>query len=170
VTPDLTTATGREWARLIREARAADKPARKPRAKRFTGLCAQRKAWLREQAAKPGIFFGTGHIPNWLNVRMHHHAKAVKAATQRRDAFAEVRSRGGFPVPPLVVTITRYGPRVMDDDGLAASLKHYRDGVADALCIDDGDTGRLRFVNRQETAKFYGLRIVIESGVTGGPQ
>jgi hypothetical protein len=27
VTPDLTTATGREWARLIREARAADKPA-----------------------------------------------------------------------------------------------------------------------------------------------
>lgn len=39
----------------------------------------------------------------------------------------------------LIVTLTRVGPRTLDTDNLAGALKGVRDGVADALGIDDGD-------------------------------
>lgn len=40
---------------------------------------------------------------------------------------------------PLVVTLTRIAPRRLDGDNLQRSLKAVRDGVADALGVDDGD-------------------------------
>jgi hypothetical protein len=46
---------------------------------------------------------------------------------------------------PIAVTLTRESAGVLDTDGLAAALKSVRDGVADALGIDDGDTARLEF-------------------------
>lgn len=143
----------------------------KPRKKRFTGDHSQKKAWVREMRALPGRFFVTGRIPNWLNCLMHHHAKAKIAKSQQAVAFMETKLCWGIipPTPPLLVTLTRYGPQVLDDDGLAASLKHYRDGVALALGIDDGETARLRFKNVQEQAKFHGLRIHIEPITKEGP-
>ena len=39
----------------------------------------------------------------------------------------------------------------MDDDGLTASAKHVRDGVADWLGIDDGDQ-RLTWIVKQDSA------------------
>jgi hypothetical protein len=59
--------------------------------------------------------------------------------------------------------MTRYGPRTMDEGcGLNASLKPVRDGVADVFGVDDGDP-RYEWVYRQEQAKHYGVRIVVES-------
>src|SRR5277367_4549020 len=43
------------------------------------------------------------------------------------------------PKLPIEVTITRVGQRKMDSDNLASSLKATRDGIAQALGIDDGD-------------------------------
>lgn len=43
-----------------------------------------------------------------------------------------------LPPPPLVVTITRVGPRRLDDDNLAAACKYVRDEIADAVGEDDG--------------------------------
>lgn len=40
--------------------------------------------------------------------------------------------------PRLVVTLRRIGPRRLDDDNLAGAFKPVRDGIADALRLDDG--------------------------------
>lgn len=82
-----------------------------------------------------------------LNAREHHMAKARRAKKQREAArmcalsctlFGDIAPAiaGGHP---LRVTITRIAPRQLDDDNLAGSAKHVRDGIADALGIDDRD-------------------------------
>ena len=104
------------------------------------------------------------------NARMHHMAKARLARGQRKRVkwtmlegwrqpetpAARVRALG---LVSLVVTITRIGPRALDSDNLAASGKHVRDGVADALGVDDGDP-RITWLYAQEKGP-YGVRIEI---------
>lgn len=138
-------------------------PDPKPRKKRFTGLSSESKAWVREMSRGPGRFFQTSRIINWLNWRGHHMAKA-KIAKQQRDIGA-VEGLMEFiqcgAKSPFLCVLMRYGPKALDGDGLAASLKHFQDGVADALGIDDGDTKRLKFEYRQEISKWHGLRIYL---------
>lgn len=43
-----------------------------------------------------------------------------------------------LPPPPLVVTITRSGPRELDDDNLAGACKYVRDEIARTVGVDDG--------------------------------
>jgi hypothetical protein len=64
---------------------------------------------------------------------------------------------------PVVVTITRIGPRKLDDDNLAGSGKHVRDAVASCFDRDDADTF---FAWQYEQQKGdYGVRIRIEERV-----
>lgn len=96
-----------------------------------------------------------------LNAREHWGDKAKRARKQRETACMCALAETLFgPVAaaladgsPLVVTITRIAPRQLDDDNLAASGKHVRDGIADALGIDDRDP-RVRW--RYEQAKGIG--------------
>jgi crossover junction endodeoxyribonuclease RusA len=100
-------------------------------------------------------------LVNGLNTREHWAPKAKRARDQRRAATAAMihaRPRWVFDCdlaaagdPPITITITRRGGRRMDDDGLTASAKHVRDGIADWLGIDDGDP-RLTWVVRQDGA------------------
>lgn len=71
------------------------------------------------------------------NVRGHWAVKSQRARNQRWVARHLV-SGAELPRPPLVVTLCRVSPRRLDDDNLRGALKHVRDGVADALGIDDG--------------------------------
>lgn len=52
---------------------------------------------------------------------------------------------------PIMVKITRIGKRRLDCDNLARSNKAIRDGIADALGIDDGDE-RIRWHYGQRTS------------------
>jgi len=52
----------------------------------------------------------------------------------------------------ISVRLTRVGPRRLDSDNLAAALKHVRDGVADALGVDDGDP-RLEWIYDQQRCR-----------------
>lgn len=61
---------------------------------------------------------------------------------------------------PLLVTFSRLAPRELDDDNLRGALKAVRDGVADALGIDDRDP-RVTWLYAQEKAKGYAVRITI---------
>jgi hypothetical protein len=100
-------------------------------------------------------------LVNALNQREHWAPKAKRAKDQRRAARNALSDQ--MPVwvvatslairkdPPITITITRRGGRSMDDDGLTASAKHVRDGIADWLGIDDGDQ-RLTWVVRQDKA------------------
>jgi hypothetical protein len=111
----------------------------------------------------------TAKIPvrlvNALNQREHWGARAARANTQRKAACltmyrampaptmaAELKAGGiDWGSVRFVITITRRGGRRMDDDGLTASAKHVRDGIADYLGIDDGDK-RLKWVYAQDKA------------------
>jgi hypothetical protein len=101
----------------------------------------------------------TAKIPvklvNALNQREHWAVKAKRAKEQRSSAgwsmFRACKIIARNIEDPVTITITRRGGRRMDDDGLTASAKHVRDGIADWLGIDDGDP-RLTWVVKQDTA------------------
>ena len=62
----------------------------------------------------------------------------------------------------LEITLTRVGIRKMDSDNLSGSCKAIRDGIADALEIDDGDE-RLDWQYRQEVGKVYCVKVEIKA-------
>lgn len=96
-----------------------------------------------------------------LNDRSHWGQRAARAKKQRWAAMVATRAYMTTRLPlPLVVTITRCGPGTLDTDNLAASAKHARDGIADALGIDDGDP-RIDWQVRQERARSWGVRVTI---------
>jgi len=71
------------------------------------------------------------------------------------------RACSGFPEAPWNIVVERIGRNDLDDDNLAASAKHIRDGVADALGIDDGDQASARWSYRQSRGPF-GARVRFE--------
>ena len=107
---------------------------------------------------------------------MSTQVKAKRVAQERgvtRLAMAAIcrpwrlRLQGGLA--RLTIELTRLGPKLMDSDNNVGALKHVRDGVADALSLDDGDP-RLHWVYLQDCrprakrdAK-YGVRIELVCG------
>lgn len=86
-------------------------------------------------------------LVNETNAREHWAARSKRARAQRAAAklatMSALRKTAGYwrGMPDTMratITITRSGPRKLDSDNLAASAKHVRDGVADALGVDDG--------------------------------
>jgi len=82
------------------------------------------------------------------NARLHWAPKAKLKATARNEAFVQtvlalgvkgLRCNQYEGTEKLPVTITFYPPdnRLRDDDNMVGSFKAYRDGIADALGIDD---------------------------------
>jgi len=102
------------------------------------------------------------------NVRVHWAKRARRVREQRSDARTLVRAalsheawkslRSGEA--RIVVTLTRIGPRTLDSDNLAASLKAVRDGIADAIALDDGDP-RFDWRYAQKKGKPYAVTVEI---------
>lgn len=98
-----------------------------------------------------------------LNAREHYMAKARRVKVIRNWVTLVLRgtvARDMTLVAPLVVTITRVGPRRLDDDNATGSAKPVRDAVAAVLGVDDGDP---RVTWKVEQAKGpYATRVRIE--------
>ncbi len=97
------------------------------------------------------------------NQREHHFARHRRRAGQRHDARAfTLRALSGIRWElPLEITLTRVGPtKGLDSDNLPSSCKGLRDGIADALMVDDGDA-RLTWVYAQRRAKAWGVEVRI---------
>ena len=77
------------------------------------------------------------------NRREHWAVRATRTRHHRRIAAMIVSTaikKRGMPITfPLVIDMVRLASRRMDDDNLRAALKALRDGIADALGVDDGD-------------------------------
>lgn len=101
-------------------------------------------------------------LVNLANDHTHWRVRQRRAADQRGTARIVARAKGvdglGFPVS---VTITRIGPGRLDSDGLIISAKHVRDGIADAMGIDDADD-RVQWFVTAERAKEWAVRIVVQ--------
>jgi hypothetical protein len=93
--------------------------------------------------------------------------RAEHRAVARMALSAALARRGvsGAALAPLVVTITRVSPGRLDDDNLAFSAKALRDGLADALGIDDGDGARIAFRYAQRKCKRgkFGVEVLVVS-------
>lgn len=80
--------------------------------------------------------------PSAANLREHWGARARRAKKQRRAGLLVTR---GHLVDirrmqrPLTITLMRCASRALDGDNLQAALKNVRDGIAEAIGIDDGD-------------------------------
>ena len=78
-------------------------------------------------------------LPSLANTRMSWQAMARLKRKQKDTTALAMRAVGGVtPTPPLVVTITRVGPRKLDDDNLAGACKYVRDAIANCIGLDDG--------------------------------
>ena len=100
---------------------------------------------------------------NTANCRWHWAKKAKYAKECRQAAYFSAKSAGISKAPngAFVVRLVRIGKRRMDSDGLAISFKGVRDGLAVAMCIDDGDP-RIDWQYGQEIGKTYSVKITIE--------
>lgn len=72
---------------------------------------------------------------------------------------------------PATVWLVRIGVQRLDDDNVAGAFKHVRDGIAQALGVDDGHP-LFRWRYRQETKHprlAYGFRMAIVTTGAGNP-
>lgn len=69
-----------------------------------------------------------------------------------------------IPQGPLTVTITRVGPRKLDDDNLQSACKYVRDEIANVIGVDDGNDRFYTWQYRQRTGP-YGVEVDITSRV-----
>jgi len=95
------------------------------------------------------------------NVRQHWRHRKRRASEHRLVTAALLRAQRARPELPVVVTLTRIGPKKIDSDNCWGALKHVRDGVADVYGVDDGD-GRYAWRCEQEVFREYGVRVEIE--------
>ena len=98
-------------------------------------------------------------LPSLLNTRMHWR-KLAKLKQQQRFATLCCLNSLVPPSMPLVVTITRVGPRKLDDDNLAGACKYVRDQIANMIGVDDGSE-LYTWVYQQRTG-YYGVDVEIK--------
>jgi len=101
-------------------------------------------------------------LPSLANTRMHWRAMASLKKKQRVATAICIRPLiDEMPLPPLFVTITRIGPRKLDDDNLAAACKYVRDQIAATVGVDDGSS---QYTWRYEQRRgHYGVDVEIVS-------
>lgn len=103
-------------------------------------------------------------LESTANKRWHWAVKSKHNAEQRAQGKWAVSSNYNKirNEPPFKVKITRIGKRMMDDDNLAISAKALRDGIAEALGVDDGDKKLIAWKYDQKIGKEYGVEVEIK--------
>ena len=98
------------------------------------------------------------------NMREHWSAKAKRAKLHRSTArmMLTLDKKWCAKQNHFDVRITRIAPKKLDSDNLAISNKAIRDGIADAIGIDDG-SNKFSWEYRQESGrpKEYAVRVEI---------
>ena len=107
-------------------------------------------------------------IRTWseANLREHWAKRARRVRKQRQAARLLVRAAGNMADTsvlsgPITRTLTRIAPRTLESDNLAGSLKAVRDGVADALGVDDG-CSRIEWRYDQRKGKPHEYAVLVE--------
>lgn len=87
----------------------------------------------------------------------HERKRRVKA---EHDIVNQAIKRRDLPPLPVKVTITRIGPRALDDDNATISAKGVRDAIARLYEWDDGSP-KYQWIVKQQKGE-YGVLIEIE--------
>ena len=105
---------------------------------------------MKAKPGVPGIVLPV-KLRSTINLREHWRVRAARAKATRHTSALVVRAHlgGKLPAGVLRVRLTWVHHRLADTDNLATAFKAVRDGIADALGLDDGDR-RLVWEYRQE--------------------
>lgn len=107
------------------------------------------------------------HESHWRQradrVKRERMLASMVCRTNLPDRWHEVWSRA-------TVTLTRSAPRELDSDNLASAFKAIRDGIADALELNDADP-RLtwRYEQTRGRPREYSVQVEIALAEAGGP-
>lgn len=98
------------------------------------------------------------------NQREHWSVKNKRKNLQQLEMMAALQNNlvGKKLSPPYVVKLTRIGPKALDSDNLAGSLKHVQDQIARKLGVDDGDTEKIRWEYRQMPVRIREYAVKVE--------
>ena len=99
-------------------------------------------------------------LPSLANMRLYWRRMASLKKKQRLTTKLCMLGVT-IPPPPLLVTITRVGPRILDDDNLASACKYVRDQIAATVGIDDGSS--LYTWRYEQKVGKYGVDVEITS-------
>jgi len=106
--------------------------------------------------------FGNTKLAAILKTRRRHEERQVTKLAM----IAALRRRGNALSDwlPATVTLTRVSVAEMDSDGLAASNKGIRDGIADALGVDDGAKGGVtwKYAQRKGPRGHFAVEVLLE--------
>lgn len=102
------------------------------------------------------------HLPSAGNARdSHWRVRHRRIKSERGGACAAARAWGARDLKlPVVVTITRVAPRQLDSDNMSTAAKGLRDGIADALGVNDRDP-RVEWRYQQEQGRPAAVRVEI---------
>ncbi len=125
-------------------------------------------------ATAPGVLTATVPLRtrSAANLREHWAVRAKRVKTERDAGVWATKAMGNTPQvwalleQPLAIHLVRIlGPRgrLLDDDNLRSSLKAFRDGVAEALGINDGDQSAAVWSYAEEAGLKWAVRIEIRS-------
>lgn len=112
------------------------------------------------------------------NSRQHWAAKAKRVSAHKNAARLvtgqALRALGlrALPPGPVTITLTRKSIRRMDSDNLAGACKAARDGIAEALGVDDGDPRitwayAQRVDGKMDPTRAFGLLVEMRWGADG---
>jgi hypothetical protein len=109
---------------------------------------------------------GIGNTKLALIIRSNERAKQKKIAFESTRAHLLRAHVSPADLVPCIVTLTRVSAGKMDTDGLAASQKGVRDGIAHALGIDDGSVFvEWRYAQMKGPQKQHAVHVRIERKV-----
>jgi hypothetical protein len=98
-----------------------------------------------------------------MNERSHWTVRNKRKKEQQRAVYFAWRQTAfgkRLPKLPVVVRLTRFGPRLLDSDNAVSSFKAIRDTVAELLKVDDGDP-RISFEYDQRIDSDYAITILV---------
>lgn len=92
---------------------------------------------------------------HWRNVAARAKTQRAVAAHACRPKWNALLTRDPFVLlVGITITLTRVGPKGLDDDGNVASLKAVRDGIADAMRLKSDKDPRVSWVYGQRRGAY----------------
>lgn len=106
-------------------------------------------------------------LPSVANMREHWAKRAQRAKNQRIVSRLALTAKVKGMSLPCAVTLTRIAPRQLDGDNLQSAFKSIRDGIADALGVDDRDSRiEWKYLQEKRRCREFAVRMKIEETPT----
>ena len=119
--------------------------------------------WTMRREIKSGNWWASG-VTQRARRQRHQQAKDevfVSSSYVRYALAAREIEEGGGPWRVTLIRVYSGRQRKFDDDNLGTGFKHIRDGIADALKIDDGDESMVTWEYAQEKGARNEIRVEI---------